>query len=53
MPLSLVLSFVTPYKYAIEPRNQAIGVNCASPSPSLYPLAFRSFGLLISARASS
>ncbi|GJN90499.1 hypothetical protein Rhopal_003510-T1 [Rhodotorula paludigena] len=27
MPLSLVLSFVTPYKYAIEPRNQGIGVN--------------------------
>ncbi|GAA5983406.1 hypothetical protein JCM10908_000276 [Rhodotorula pacifica] len=27
MPISLVMSFATPYRYAIEPRNQAIGVN--------------------------
>ncbi|BGP48233.1 hypothetical protein JCM10450v2_004105 [Rhodotorula kratochvilovae] len=27
MPLSLALSFATPYRYAIEPRNQAVGVN--------------------------
>ncbi|KPV74653.1 uncharacterized protein RHOBADRAFT_53614 [Rhodotorula graminis WP1] len=26
-PFSLALSFATPYRYAIEPRNQAIGVN--------------------------
>ncbi|TKA56894.1 hypothetical protein B0A53_01295 [Rhodotorula sp. CCFEE 5036] len=27
MPISLIMSFATPYRYAIEPRNQAIGVN--------------------------
>ncbi|BGO91491.1 hypothetical protein NBRC10512_003152 [Rhodotorula toruloides] len=27
MPLSVAMSFATPYKYAIEPRNQAVGMN--------------------------
>ncbi|BGP55773.1 hypothetical protein JCM8202v2_003380 [Rhodotorula sphaerocarpa] len=27
MPFSVVMAFATPYRYAIEPRNQAIGVN--------------------------
>lgn len=31
MPISLVMSFATPYRYAIEPRNQAVGVNCKQP----------------------
>lgn len=33
MPISLIMSFATPYRYAIEPRNQAIGVNCACSAP--------------------
>lgn len=33
MPLSVAMSFATPYKYAIEPRNQAVGMNCESTFP--------------------